>query len=160
MTHVIPFQRFLDEHRDVVWRFAVASVGRQEADDVFQETFLAAMRAYPRLRPDSNLQGWVLTIAHRKCLDHFRARKRRPDLPGDSLPEQPHHDADPGDDPVWDHVRALPPKQRAAITLRYAADLGYDEIGLATGTSSDAARKNVNEGMRNLRKLNLREVLA
>jgi RNA polymerase sigma factor (sigma-70 family) len=145
-----PFQRFLDEQRDVVWRFAVATVGRNEADDVFQETFLAAMKAYPRLRKDSNLQAWVLTIAHRKCLDHFRARKRRPDLV-EQLPEVPHHDAEPGHDPVWDEVRALPAKQRAAISLRFAADLDYEEIGRATGTSADAARKNVHEGMKKLR---------
>ena len=46
-----PFQRFLDAHREDVWRFLVASVGRDAADDCFQETFLAALRAYPRLRP-------------------------------------------------------------------------------------------------------------
>ena len=71
-----PFQRFLDAHREDVWRFLVASVGRDAADDCFQETFLAAMRAYPKMRPD-NPRAWVLTIAHRKALDHFRARKRR-----------------------------------------------------------------------------------
>jgi RNA polymerase sigma factor (sigma-70 family) len=148
---VIPFQRFLDEQRDSVWRFSVAMVGRQDADDVFQETFLAAMKAYPRLRANSNLQAWVLTIAHRKAMDHFRARKRRPDLPGEDMPEPTPHDADPIDDPVWEQVRALPPKQRAAITLRFAADLDYEEIGTATGTSGEAARKNVHEGMRKLR---------
>jgi RNA polymerase sigma factor (sigma-70 family) len=147
---VIPFQRFLDEQRDVVWRFAVASVGRQDADDVFQETFLAAMKAYPRLRAGSNLQAWVLTIAHRKALDHFRARKRRPDLPGD-VPEVAHHDERRGDDALWDQVRALPAKQRTAITLRFAVDLDYAAIGTATGTSADAARKNVHEGMKKLR---------
>jgi RNA polymerase sigma factor (sigma-70 family) len=147
---VIPFQRFLDEQRDVVWRFAVASVGRQDADDVFQETFLAAMKAYPRLRAGSNLQAWVMTIAHRKCLDHHRAVKRRPVLP-DELPEVAHHDPEQHEEAVWDQVRALPPKQRAAITLRYAADLDYAAIAAATGTSSDAARKNVHEGMRKLR---------
>lgn len=147
---MIPFQRFLDEQRDAVWRFAVASVGRQDADDVFQETFLAAMSAYPRLRPGSNLRAWVLTIAHRKALDHFRARRRRPDLPGE-VPEVAHHDDTEGDDPIWDEVRALPAKQRAAITLRFAADLDYGAIGRATGTSADAARRNVHEGMKKLR---------
>src|SRR5262249_58954500 len=72
-----PFQRFLDSHRDAVWRFLVASVGPAEAEDCFQETFIAALRAYPRLRPDSNLRAWVLTIAHRKALDAHRARARR-----------------------------------------------------------------------------------
>ena len=72
-----PFQSFLDAHRDAVWRFLVRSVGRAEAEDCFQETFIAALRAYPRLRPDSNLSAWVLTIAHRKALDSHHARSRR-----------------------------------------------------------------------------------
>ena len=71
-----PFQRFLDEQRDAVWRFLVAAVGRDAADDCFQETFLAALRAYPKLRDASNLRAWVLTIAHRKAIDHHRARRR------------------------------------------------------------------------------------
>jgi RNA polymerase sigma factor (sigma-70 family) len=81
-----PFQRFLDAHREDVWRFLVASVGREAADDCFQETFLSALRAYPRMRPD-NPRAWVLTIAHRKALDHFRARKRRAVPVGDDLPD-------------------------------------------------------------------------
>ena len=152
MTLVIPFQRFLDDHRDSVWRFAVASVGRQEADDVFQETFLAAMRAYPRLRPDSNLQAWVLTIAHRKALDHHRARaRRRIDPLPPEVPEVSVTDAEMRDDELWDQVRALPTKQRGAVALRYAADLGYEEIGEALGISADAARRNVHEGIKKLR---------
>ena len=147
---MIPFQRFLDDQRDVVWRYAVAMVGRQDADDVFQETFLAAMSAYPRLRAGSNHQAWVLTIAHRKAIDHFRARKRAPQLPGD-VPEVAVAAAEPADDAVWEQVRALPGKQRAAVTLRYAADLDYAAIGAATGTSADAARKNVHEAMKKLR---------
>src|ERR687887_2269000 len=112
-----PFQRLLDEHRDDVHRFLVASAGPQEAEDCFQETFLAALRAYPRLRDDGNLRGWLLTIAHRKAIDHHRARRRRATPVGDA-PEVP--------DPraaaerremsgVWQKVAALPPKQRAAV---------------------------------------------
>lgn len=150
---MIAFQRFLDEQRDVVWRFSVASVGRQEADDVFQETFLAAMSAYHRLRAGSNHRAWVLTIAHRKALDHFRARRRRPELPG-NVPEQAFHDAAPADDELWAQVRELPAKQRAAITLRYAADLDYTSIGKALGTSADAARRSAHEGLEKLRRSN------
>ncbi len=54
------------------------AVGRGEAEDCFQETFLAALRAYPRLDDTSNLRGWLLTIAHRKAIDHHRANGRRP----------------------------------------------------------------------------------
>lgn len=146
---VIPFQRLLDAHRDAVWRFAVASVGRQDADDVFQETFMAALRAWPRLRPDSNLRAWVLTIASNKAMDHHRARKRRA-VPGE-VPEVAVHDAEPADEALWEQVRALPAKQRAAITLRYAADLDYAAIGQALDCSPEAARRSAHEGLKKLR---------
>ena len=62
-------------------RFLIASVGPVDADDCYQETWLAALRAYPRLRDASNLRSWILTIAHRKAIDHVRsvraARRRR-----------------------------------------------------------------------------------
>ena len=101
-----PFQRFLDDHGDSMWRLCAASVGRVDADDAYQEACLAALRAYPRLRPGSNLRAWALTIAHRKALDHHRARARGPQLPGD-VPETAVHDADPGEDPVWEQVQAI-----------------------------------------------------
>jgi RNA polymerase sigma factor (sigma-70 family) len=145
-----PFQRFLDAHRDDVWRFLVASVGRDAADDAFQETFLAALRAYPKMRPD-NPRAWVLTIAHRKALDHFRARTRRAvpvgELPEVAAPEDP----EPRDDGVWAQVHALPPKQRAAVLLRFAGDLSHAEVAAAMGTSEEAARRNAFEGLRRLR---------
>ena len=82
-----PFQALLDEHRDDVYRFLVASLGRDEADDCFQETFISAMRAYPRLRDASNLRSWLFTIAHRKAIDAHRARTRRA-VPVEEVPEQ------------------------------------------------------------------------
>jgi RNA polymerase sigma factor (sigma-70 family) len=146
----VPFQRFLDAHRDEVWRFLVASVGRDAADDCFQETFLAAMRAYPSMRPD-NPRAWVLTIAHRKALDHFRARKRRPVAVGD-LPDVPAPEApELRDDGVWQRVHALPPKQRAAVLLRFAGDLTHGEVATVMGVSEEAARRNAFEGLRKLR---------
>ena len=142
---------FLDEHRDHVYRFLVATVGRQEAEDCFQETFLSAMRAYPRLRRNSNLRGWVLTIAHRKALDSHRARKRRP-LPSAELPESVAEGDHPAPDPeLWSEVQSLPGKQRAAVALRFVSDLPHDEIGRVLGCSEEAARRNVHEGLKKLR---------
>jgi RNA polymerase sigma factor (sigma-70 family) len=146
----VPFQRFLDTHRDRVWRYLVGMVGPVDADDCFQETFMSAMRAYPKLRPDSNEKAWVLTIAHRKAMDHFNARKRRP-LPVDELPETPHEDPGPADDGTWARVRELPAKQRAALTLRYAADLTHAEVAEALGCSEEAARRSAHEGLKKLR---------
>jgi RNA polymerase sigma factor (sigma-70 family) len=145
-----PFQRFLDDHREIVWRYLVGMVGPVDADDCYQETFLAALRAYDRLRPGSNERAWVLTIAHRKALDHFNARKRRA-LPVEELPEQAVRDADPLEDPVWARVRSLPPKQRAAVTLRYAGDLTHAEVAIALDCSEEAARRSAHEGLKRLR---------
>ena len=147
---MIPFQRFLDEQREPVWRFLVASVGRDAADDCFQETFLAAMKAYARLRGDSNLHAWVMTIAHRKALDHHRSRARTA-IPVDNVPETPVLDPEPGDDATWARVRELPPTHRAAITLRYAADLSHAEVAAALGCSEEAARRSAHEGLKKLR---------
>src|SRR4051812_1199482 len=113
-----PFQRFLDEHADAMWRLCAASVGRVDADDAFQEACLAALRAYPRLRANSNLRSWALTIAHRKALDHHRARARRPVAVGVPEPDGAAPRAPEPDDGLWDAVRALPAAQRAALTMR------------------------------------------
>lgn len=74
---LLPFQELLDRHGEEVYRFLVGAVGPLEADDCFQETFLAALRAYGRLDDGSNLRGWLLTIARRKAIDEHRARARR-----------------------------------------------------------------------------------
>jgi RNA polymerase sigma factor (sigma-70 family) len=150
MAVLPPFQRFLEDHRDDVWRFLVASVGRTDADDCFQETFMAAMRAYPRLRPDSNVRAWVLTIAHRKALDTYRSRARNA-VPVEEVPEVAHHDPELPDGALWAQVRELPPKQRGAILLRYGADLSHREIAIALGCSEDAARRSLHEGLKKLR---------
>src|SRR5207253_9803753 len=81
-----PFQTLLDTHGRDVHRFLVASVGRIDADDCYQETWLAALRAYPKLRDASNLRSWIFTVASRKAIDHVRARRRRA-IPVDEVPE-------------------------------------------------------------------------
>lgn len=147
-----PFQRFLDAHREDVLRFLTASLGRDDADDAFQETFIAALRAYPRLRRESDLRAWVLTIAHRKALDVHRARARRA-VPIGEVDDGPAPDDGPGGEgDHWPRVRALPPRQRAVLTLRYAADLTHAEIAAALGCSEEAARRAAADGLKTLRK--------
>ena len=152
-----PFQRLLEEHRTDVYRFLVASVGRQAADDCFQETFLSALRAYPRLRDASNLRGWLFTIATRKAMDHWRGERRRP-LPVEQLPEPVAPEQPDGDAELWTAVGSLPPMQRAAVIHRYVLDLPYAEIADALGISEEAARANTYEGRRKLR--SMQEVTA
>jgi RNA polymerase sigma factor (sigma-70 family) len=148
-----PFSRFLDDHREAVYRFLVATVGPDEADDCFQETFIKALRAYPRLRDSDNLRAWALTIARRTAIDAARGRRRRAQPAAD--PEPPPVDGTPdlGDPSLWQAVRGLPPRQRAAVTLRYVNDLPYAEIGRVIGSSEEAARRSAFEGLRRLREV-------
>ena len=169
-----PFQQLLDCYARDVHRFLVATVGRSDADDCYQETWLAALHAYPRLRDASNLRSWIFTVAHRKAIDHIRARGRRavpvPDVPepatasatatatpGAASGHAPslapagaltRLDADPE---LWQLVRALPDKQRTAVVLRFVTDAPYAEISAVMGTSEEAARRNVHEGLKRLR---------
>ncbi|MGZ4166191.1 MAG: RNA polymerase sigma factor [Solirubrobacteraceae bacterium] len=152
-----PFQNLLDAHARDVHRFLIATVGAPDADDVYQETWLAALRAYPGLTDASNLRGWLFTIAHRKAIDHARARARRatPVAEPADLPAAPTQtDAAAGradDDALWAAVAALPDKQRTAVALRFIADSAYAEIATAMEISEPAARRNVHEGLKRLR---------
>jgi RNA polymerase sigma factor (sigma-70 family) len=150
VTKLPPFQTLLDEHAAEVMGVLRGAVGHGDADDCFQETFLAALRAYPKLRDASNLRGWLLTIAHRKAIDHHRANGRRP-LPVADVAEVGVSDPEPGDG-IWEKVGALPPKQRAAVALRYGSDLPHAEIAAALGCSPEAARRSLHEGIKRLRK--------
>jgi RNA polymerase sigma factor (sigma-70 family) len=150
VTELPPFQTLIDEHAGDVMAVCRGAVGRADADDCFQETFLSALRAYPRLNDAGNLRGWLVTIAHRKAVDHHRARGRRP-VPVAEVAEVAVSDPEPGDG-IWTAVDALPPKQRAAVTLRYAGDLPHAEIAAALGCSPEAARRSLHEGIKRLRR--------
>jgi RNA polymerase sigma factor (sigma-70 family) len=151
-----PFQALLDEHRVDVYRFCLATAGPVEADDCFQETWIAALRAYPRLRRADNLRAWLFRIAQNKAIDLHRARGRRA-VPSDSLPEReaaPAARADTvldGEPELWAAVRELPPKQRTAVFCRTVLGMPYDELAVLLESSEDAARRNVFEGLKKLR---------
>jgi len=149
-----PFQRFLDSNRDDVWRLLVSMVGPAEAEDCFQETFISALRAYPRVRADSNLRAWVLTIAHRKALDAHRGRARRalPVPEPTAVDERAAPSPPQRDEALWEAVGALPARQRSAVVLRYVADLPHRDIAAAIGCSEEAARRSLHEGLTRLRK--------
>jgi len=133
----------------------VRSVGANEAEDCFQETFIAALRAYPALRGDSNLRAWVLTIAANKAVDAHRARLRRAepvaepaavDTRRSGVPREPDPD-------LWRAVGDLPDRQRRAVVLRCVADLPHRDIAAALGCSEEAARRSLHEGLSKLRKV-------
>lgn len=144
---VPPFERFYELHRAEVLGFLRKRLGGDRADDAFQETFLRALRAYPRLEHGLHLRAWVLTIASRIVLDE--ARRGRPN---GELPELAASDERPPFEELAELAAELPPKERAAVVLRYGYDLDYADIGAALGSSADAARQAASAGVRRLRK--------
>ena len=147
-----PFETLIEAHARELHRFLVGCVGPSEAEDCLQETFMSALRAYPRLRNADNLRAWLYTIAQRKATDAVRRRIRRPirDLDGVEPPAPPVPDAP--DDGLWKRVGALPAKQRSAVIQRFVLDLAYVDIGARMGISEEAARQNVSAGLRRLRR--------
>ena len=154
MKGLPPFQALLDENRVDLYRFLLGTVGPNDADDCFQETFLGALRAYPRLRHADNLRGWLFAIAARKAIDAERARRRAP-VPVERVPDrtagrEPRAAVD-GTDPLWEAVRDLPPRQRVAVVHRVVLDRPYPELAEVMGSSVETARANVYQGLRRLR---------
>jgi RNA polymerase sigma factor (sigma-70 family) len=141
-----PFERFYAEHRDGVFRFLVRRVGRERADDAFQETFLRALRGYSTLVHASNLRAWVFTIAARVAADEFRRAKPQP-LAAEGAVELRR----PAYAELEHLADGLPPKERAAVVLRYGYDLEYVDIAAALGSSEEAARQAASSGVRRLR---------
>lgn len=147
-----PFEQVVADHGAVVLRVCRAIVGPDDAEDAWSETFLSALGAYPRLRPDSHLRGWLVTIAHRKAIDRFRAASRAP-LPLDALPDQPSPDGEPSlpDPRLWQALGSLPPRQREAVTYHYVADLPYLQVAQLLDTTETAARRAAADGIAALR---------
>jgi DNA-directed RNA polymerase specialized sigma24 family protein len=146
-----PFERFYLEHRDGVLGFLRRRLPRDAADDAFQETFLRALRAYDRLAHTDNLAGWIFTIARRVAID-----SHPPLWSGVEIPDVESVDTPPAYEELRELTEGLPPKERAAVMLRYGYDLPYDTIGDALGSSSEAARQAASSGVRRLRKENRR----
>ena len=148
-----PFERIVDRHGPTVLRVCRAVVGPGEADDAWSETFLAALRTYPNLPAEANIEAWLVTIAHRKAIDIIRARARAA-LPVDQPPERPSTVGLPGqgDRQLWADVAALPDRQRQAVAYHFLAGLPHRAVAEIIGGTTDAARRAAADGIRSLRR--------
>jgi RNA polymerase sigma factor (sigma-70 family) len=144
-----PFEQVVTEHGPMVLRVCRAVLGQADAEDAWSETFLAALKAYPDLPADANVQAWLVTIAHRKAVDVTRARARHP-VPVGDVPDRPGHGGEWTGD-LWDALARLPEKQRLAVAYHYLAGLPYREIAEITGGTADAARRAAADGVKALR---------
>jgi RNA polymerase sigma factor (sigma-70 family) len=151
---VRPFEEMVAEHGVTVLRVCRAVVGPDDAEDAWSETFLSALRAYPDLPADANVEAWLVTIAHRRALDVGRARSRRA-TPTDTLPERAATHADPADrDPdLWPALARLPDKQRQAVAYHHIAGLPFADVAILLGNSPAAARRAAADGIKALRSL-------
>lgn len=139
-------------HGATVLRVCRAVLGPVDAEDAWSETFLAALRTYPDLRPGSNVEAWLVTIAKNKAIDHHRRRQRLP-VPVDEIRDRrvaAPVDIDDAQE-LWAALEALPPKQREAVAYHHIAGLPYVEVGRILGNSEVAARRAAADGIKRLR---------
>ena len=147
-----PFEKVVAQHGATVLRVVRAVLGHADADDAWSDTFLAAMKAYPGLPADANLEAWLVTIAHRKAIDVHRATSRRA-MPIPDIPDTPSRDhADDCHFDLTDAVAALPARQRQAVAYHYLAGLPYAEIAALLDTNAAAARRAAADGIAALRR--------
>ncbi len=145
-----PFERFYEAYKGEVLALLRRRAGRDRVDDLFQETFLRALRAYGRLEHGEHLRAWVLRIAANAVVD--AARRERPSA---KLSDEPTgEDGRPAFEELAPLTDDLPPKERAAVVLRYGYDLDYETIAAALGSNEQAARQAASAGVRRLRKEN------
>jgi RNA polymerase sigma factor (sigma-70 family) len=156
MSSKVPFEAVVEIHGATVLRVCRAVLGPTDADDAWSETFLSAMKAYPSLPEDANIEAWLVTIAHRRAIDVGRTLSRRP-VPTDSIPEHVdrHDHADPELDLVAS-LSSLPDKQRQSVAYHHVAGLPYAEVAAIIGGTADAARRAAADGIATLRRSFLR----
>jgi RNA polymerase sigma factor (sigma-70 family) len=147
-----PFETIVEIHGPTVLRVCRAVVGATDADDAWSETFISAMRAYPSLPADANVEAWLVTIAHRKAIDIGRALTRRA-VPTDSITDRADRNDRTQTDPDLAAVLAmLPDKQRQSVAYHYLAGLPYAEVAAIVGGTVAAARRAAADGIATLRR--------
>ena len=148
-------------HAEIVRYLRRVTTRSAEADDLSQETFLRAYRAFAGLPTDANARAWLFAIATNLARNHFRGEKRRRAaqaavrIAGGGGAHEPGPDAETAFGEARERVdravMALPPKQRIAFTLRKVHDLDYPTIAESLQCSAESARANVFQALRKIR---------
>ena len=157
----LPFESIVAAHHGEIFRYLQRVTWRSsEADDLSQETFVRAFRAYGALPPDANVRAWLFTIATNLSRNHFRAERRR--LRAHAAVGETRSETDrtgPESETLFKEARTiveavvdrLPVKQRLAFLLRKVHDLDYDAVGQGLGCSAETARAHVFQALRKIR---------
>jgi RNA polymerase sigma-70 factor (ECF subfamily) len=153
------FGQLVERYATVIVNLAYRMVGdRTEAEDLAQETFVAALKSLPTFRAESKFSTWLYRIAANKCKDWLRAKR-----PGQSL-----HDVDVEevlDDRVVEDrtperllsqqqvaaqldraIQRLPPLYREAFVLKHIEGLSYEEMQEILSVNADTLKMRVYKG--------------
>lgn len=145
-----PLETAVQAHGGTVLRVCRAVLGPgADADDAWSETFLAALRSWPELDDDVNIEAWLVRVAHRKAIDVTRSRARH-GVPVSEVPERAVPVA-PAEGEIWAAVAALPQRQRLAVAYHYFGGLPHTETAELIGGSADAVRRACADGIKKLR---------
>jgi RNA polymerase sigma-70 factor (ECF subfamily) len=163
------FETLIERHHDEIyaylWRLladATFADRASDAHDLTQEVFLRAYRAYPRLRANSNIRAWLYKIATNCAYTLFTHSRRWPTanpLAWDEADEPVAGEPSLEDlaalgemlGALRESIAQLPPRQRAALLMRYVQELEYAEVAQALECTEEAARANVYQAIRRLR---------
>ena len=156
-----PFGAIVLAHYAEIHRFLLRAAARNgEADDLSQETFLRAYRAYRSLPPGANVRAWLFAIAANLVRNHYRSETRRRAARAAMHATSSRIDLDgPEGEALFSEARALveasighlPLKQRLAFIMRKVHDLDYDAIGQSLHCSAESARAHVFQALRKIR---------
>lgn len=154
----LPFEQVVATHGETVLRVCRAVLGPgSDADDAWSETFLAALKAWPELVENTNVEAWLVRVAHRKAIDITRQQSRRARMVSPAPPEELQDyekavEASISNRDIWELVAALPLRQRQAIAYHYLGGLNYREAAELVDSNADAVRRAAADGMKKLRK--------
>lgn len=129
------FERLFERHHASVYHFAATMLAdASAAEEVLQESFLAAARASGQYRGEGRFRAWLMRIVRNRCLNLIDARRRHravgelPELPAAGSGPAGRAEADEGVAILRAAVAALPERQREALTLRAFEQMSYREI--------------------------------
>jgi RNA polymerase sigma-70 factor (ECF subfamily) len=156
-----PFEAVMTAHHAEIYRYLRRVTFRSaDAEDLSQETFLRAFRAYRGLPGDAIVRAWLFAIATNLFRNSLRSAKRRR-AAHDTVKGRGRDDegAEPENVARFNEARAaveavidgLPMKQRAAFIMRKVHELSYEEIAKSLECSSDSARAHVFQAFRKIR---------
>lgn len=150
------FDEAMHRHEREIMRFVLRATGdREDALDLFQETWLRAYRAYRQIDSAEGLRPWLFRIASNLCLNRKRDRARRARVIADAEFHEEHAGAVPATHETILDLKSmlgrLPNKQRHALMMRKFGGLEYGEIAIALGCSEEAARADVYLAMKKLK---------